>query len=103
LTKGLLPEGLRLRFARRFSGALVYPLPALILLTAIFRWNQVDGRETVPRVQSRRLLNSGVSGGNCAAHGKHIRFAAFLCCSVPVTLAQIVVAAVYVLALHYLV
>lgn len=44
-----------------------------------------------------------VSGGICAAHGKPIRFATFLRYGVPVTLAQIVVAAIYVVALHYLV
>ncbi|MGZ8500913.1 MAG: SLC13 family permease [Candidatus Binatia bacterium] len=43
-----------------------------------------------------------VSGGICAAHGKPVRFVTFLRYGVPVTLAQLVVAAGYVVALHYL-
>jgi Na+/H+ antiporter NhaD/arsenite permease-like protein len=44
-----------------------------------------------------------VSGGICAAHGKPVRFKTFLRYGVPITLAQLTVAAIYVLALHYLV
>jgi Na+/H+ antiporter NhaD/arsenite permease-like protein len=44
-----------------------------------------------------------VSGGICAAHGKPICFMTFLRYGVPVTLMQLAVAAVYVLALHFLV
>jgi Na+/H+ antiporter NhaD/arsenite permease-like protein len=42
-----------------------------------------------------------VSGGICAANGKPIRFKTFLRYGVPVTLAQVAVAAIYVVALHY--
>jgi len=44
-----------------------------------------------------------VSGGICAAHGKPVRFVAFLRYGVPVTLAQITIGAIYVLALYYLI
>lgn len=44
-----------------------------------------------------------VSGGVCAAHGKPIRFINFMRYGVPITLAQIAVAAIYVLVLYYLV
>lgn len=44
-----------------------------------------------------------VSAGICAAHGKPIRFITFMRYGVPITLAQIAVAAIYVSALHYLV
>ena len=43
-----------------------------------------------------------VSGGICAAHGKPVRFVTFLRYGVPVTLAQLVIAAAYVVALNYL-
>ncbi|MGE5306024.1 MAG: SLC13 family permease [Alphaproteobacteria bacterium] len=44
-----------------------------------------------------------VSAGICAAQGKPVRFVTFMRYGVPVTLAQIAVAALYVYALHYLV
>lgn len=44
-----------------------------------------------------------VSGGICAAHGKRIRFTTFLRYGLPVTVAQLTVAALYVWALYYLV
>ena len=43
-----------------------------------------------------------VSGGICVAHGKPVRFVTFLRYGVPVTLAQLVIAAAYVVALNYL-
>lgn len=43
-----------------------------------------------------------VSGGICAAHGKPIRFKTFLRYGVPITLAQLTVAAIYVTAVYYL-
>jgi Na+/H+ antiporter NhaD/arsenite permease-like protein len=43
-----------------------------------------------------------VSGGICAAHGKPIRFMKFMRYGVPITLAQLTVAAIYVTALYYL-
>jgi Na+/H+ antiporter NhaD/arsenite permease-like protein len=42
-----------------------------------------------------------VSAGICAAHGKPVRFMTFMRYGVPITLAQIAVAAIYVAALHY--
>ncbi len=44
-----------------------------------------------------------VSAGICAANGKTIRFTTFLRYGVPIAVAQIAVAAIYVLVLHYLV
>jgi Na+/H+ antiporter NhaD/arsenite permease-like protein len=44
-----------------------------------------------------------ISGGICAAHGKPIRFTTFVRYGVPVTLAQMAVAALYVVALYFLV
>jgi Na+/H+ antiporter NhaD/arsenite permease-like protein len=44
-----------------------------------------------------------VSGGICAAYGKRIRFMTFLRYGVPITLAQLVVAEIYVAALYYVV
>ena len=43
-----------------------------------------------------------VSGGICAAHGQPIRFVTFLRYGVPVTVAQLAVAAFYVVAIHFL-
>jgi Na+/H+ antiporter NhaD/arsenite permease-like protein len=43
-----------------------------------------------------------VSGGICAAHGKPVRFKTFLRYGVPITLAQLTVAAIYVIAVYYL-
>ena len=43
-----------------------------------------------------------VSGGICAAHGKPIRFMKFMRYGVPITLAQLTVAAIYVTAMYYL-
>ena len=44
-----------------------------------------------------------VTGGICGAHGKPIRFVTFLRFGLPVSLTQMAIAALYVLALHYLV
>lgn len=53
----------RWRFLERFAAKYAYLPAALILLAAIFPWHRAGAGETLARVQSRRLLNCGVSDG----------------------------------------
>ena len=50
-------------FLERFAAKYAYLPAALILLVAIFPWHRAGAGETLARVQSRRLLNCGVSDG----------------------------------------
>jgi Na+/H+ antiporter NhaD/arsenite permease-like protein len=75
-----------------------WPLTTLPVFVAMMFGGTLGGNATLIGASANI-----VSGGICAAHGKPVRFTTFLRYGVPVTLAQIAVAAIYVLALYYLV
>jgi Na+/H+ antiporter NhaD/arsenite permease-like protein len=80
------------------AGFAEWPLTTLPVFVAMMFGGTLGGNATLIGASANI-----VSGGICAAHGKPIRFVTFLRYGIPVTLAQIVVAGVYVAALHYLV
>jgi Na+/H+ antiporter NhaD/arsenite permease-like protein len=74
-----------------------WPLATLPVFVAMMFGGTLGGNATLIGASANI-----VSAGICAAHGKPVRFVTFLRYGVPVTLAQLCVAAAYVLALHYL-
>ena len=74
-----------------------WPLTALPVFVAMMFGGTLGGNATLIGASANI-----VSGGICAAHGKPIRFMTFMRYGVPITLAQITVAAIYVSVLHYL-
>jgi Na+/H+ antiporter NhaD/arsenite permease-like protein len=79
------------------SGFSEWPLTTLPVFVAMMFGGTLGGNATLIGASANI-----VSGGICAAHGKPVRFITFLRYGVPVTLAQIMIAGVYVLALYYL-
>jgi Na+/H+ antiporter NhaD/arsenite permease-like protein len=75
-----------------------WPLTALPVFVAMMFGATLGGNATLIGASANI-----VSGGICAAHGKPIRFMTFMRYGVPITLAQIAVAAIYVSVLYYLV
>jgi len=75
-----------------------WPLATLPVFVAMMFGGTIGGNATLIGASANI-----VSGGICAAHGKPIRFMTFLHYGLPVTLAQVAVAALYVLALSFLV
>lgn len=59
----LLPQESDRRGALSLPAKLTCLLLIIVLITTIFPWNRVDAGETLTRVQSRRMLNCGVSDG----------------------------------------
>jgi len=80
------------------AGFGAWPLATLPVFVAMMFGGTLGGNATLIGASANI-----VSGGICAAHGKPIRFITFIRYGLPVTLAQLIVAAVYVWALHYLV
>jgi Na+/H+ antiporter NhaD/arsenite permease-like protein len=74
-----------------------WPLTALPVFVAMMFGGTLGGNATLIGASANI-----VSGGICAAHGKPIRFITFMRYGVPITLAQIAVAALYVSVLYYL-
>jgi len=58
--------------------------------------------DTLALVKSRGVLRCGVSAGICAKQGRRVSFVTFLRYGVPITLCQLAVAALYVLAFAYI-
>jgi len=79
------------------AGFTDWPLATLPMFVAMMFGGTLGGNATLIGASANI-----VSGGICAAHGKPVRFVTFLRYGLPVTLAQMVVAAAYVVALHYL-
>jgi Na+/H+ antiporter NhaD/arsenite permease-like protein len=75
-----------------------WPLTTLPVFVAMMFGGTLGGNTTLIGASANI-----VSGGICAAHGKPIRFMIFMRYGMPITLAQIAVAAIYVLTLHYLI
>jgi Na+/H+ antiporter NhaD/arsenite permease-like protein len=75
-----------------------WPLTTLPVFVAMMFGGTLGGNATLIGASANI-----VSGGICAAHGKPIRFMIFMRYGMPITLAQIAVAAIYVLTLHYLI
>jgi Na+/H+ antiporter NhaD/arsenite permease-like protein len=75
-----------------------WPLTTLPVFVAMMFGGTLGGNATLIGAAANI-----VSGGICAAQGKRISFMTFLTYGVPITLAQLTVAAIYVLALYYLV
>ena len=75
-----------------------WPLTTLPVFVAMMFGGTLGGNATLIGASANI-----VSGGICAAHGKPIRFMTFMRYGMPITLAQIAVAAIYVLTLHYLI
>jgi Na+/H+ antiporter NhaD/arsenite permease-like protein len=74
-----------------------WPLSTLPVFVAVMFGGTLGGNATLIGASANI-----VSGGICAAHGKPVRFVTFLRYGLPITLAQLIVAAAYVLALHHL-
>jgi Na+/H+ antiporter NhaD/arsenite permease-like protein len=80
------------------TGFVDWPLTTLPVFVAMMFGATLGGNATLIGASANI-----VSGGICAAHGKPIRFVTFVRYGLPITLAQIVVAAVYVSVMYYLV
>ena len=79
------------------TGFGAWPIATLPVFTAMMFGGTLGGNATLVGASANI-----VSAGICAAHGKPVRFMTFMRYGVPLTLAQIAVAAIYVSALHYL-
>jgi Na+/H+ antiporter NhaD/arsenite permease-like protein len=79
-------------------GFAAWPITTLPVFVAMMFGGTLGGNATLIGASANI-----VSAGICATHGKPIRFMTFLRYGVPVTLAQMTVAAIYVWVLHYLV
>ena len=75
----------------------VWPLTTVPVFVAMMFGGTLGGNATLIGASANI-----VSGGICAAHGYPIRFVTFLRYGVPITVAQLAVAAIYVAALHFL-
>ena len=80
------------------TGFDAWPITTLPVFVAMMFGGTLGGNATLIGASANI-----VSGGICAAHGRPVRFFTFMRYGVPVTLAQITIAAVYVLALYYLI
>jgi len=80
------------------AGFTAWPLKTLPVFVAMMFGGTIGGNATLIGASANI-----VSGGICTAHGKPIQFMTFLRYGLPVTLAQLTVAALYVLALHFVV
>jgi Na+/H+ antiporter NhaD/arsenite permease-like protein len=74
-----------------------WPLTTLPVFVAMMFGGTLGGNATLIGASANI-----VTGGICAAHGKPIRFMTFLRFGLPVSLAQMVIAAIYVGVLYYL-
>ena len=79
------------------AGFTDWPLTTLPIFVAMMFGGTLGGNATLIGASANI-----VSGGICAAHGKPIRFMKFMRYGVPITLAQLTVAAIYVTAMYYL-
>ena len=79
------------------AGFTDWPLTTLPIFVAMMFGGTLGGNATLIGASAHI-----VSGGICAAHGKPIRFMKFMRYGVPITLAQLTVAAIYVTAMYYL-
>jgi Na+/H+ antiporter NhaD/arsenite permease-like protein len=79
------------------AGFADWPLTTLPVFVAMMFGGTLGGNATLIGASANI-----VTGGICAAHGKPVRFVTFLRYGVPVTMAQMMVAALYVVALSYL-
>lgn len=80
------------------AGFAEWPLTTLPVFVAMMFGGTLGGNATLIGASANI-----VAAGICAAHGKPIRFMTFMRYGVPVTLAQIAIAAIYVSVLYYLV
>jgi Na+/H+ antiporter NhaD/arsenite permease-like protein len=80
------------------AGFAAWPISTLPVFIAMMFGGTLGGNATLIGASANI-----VSAGICAAQGKPIRFLTFMRYGVPITLAQITVAAIYVLVMHYLV
>jgi len=80
------------------NGFVAWPIATLPVFIAMMFGGTLGGNATLIGASANI-----VSAGICAAHGKPIRFATFMRYGLPITLAQIAVAALYLLLLHYFV
>ena len=79
------------------AGFTDWPLTTLPIFVAMMFGGTLGGNATLIGASANI-----VSGGICAAHGNPIRFMKFMRSGVPITLAQLTVAAIYVTAMYYL-
>ena len=79
-------------------GFVDWPLATLPVFVAMMFGGTLGGNATLIGASANI-----VSGGVCAAHGNRINFVTFLRYGVPITLVQLAVAGIYVVALYYLV
>lgn len=80
------------------AGFIDWPSATLPVFVAMMLGGTLGGNATLIGASANI-----VSGGVCATHGKPIRFMTFLRYGLPVTLAQLIVAAIYVCGLYFLV
>jgi len=80
------------------TGFTNWPLTTLPVFVAMMFGGTLGGNATLIGASANI-----VSAGICAARGRPIRFLTFLRYGLPVTLAQLTIAAIYVWALHYLI
>jgi Na+/H+ antiporter NhaD/arsenite permease-like protein len=79
-------------------GLAAWPIATLPVFVAMMFGGTLGGNATII-CASANIVSAGI----CAAYGKPVRFLTFMRYGVPITLAQVAVAAIYVCALHYLV